>query len=209
MELVAQIQQKLVLLSSPIESIRVSLGNFTEECNNVSELEAFLKDIFLPKVVKEATLTIRANITIFLNLGDSYASYNVENARDTSQARSFEDIILTLFKKHRVSRLASPFSEIFVALSSLMAFLFTMSPLVQSVIQGKLLPYRGFYVFGAICILTLWAYVMWSHYTPDTPSMSFFHSIIWIEQPKTSAKWVFVSTILIGLLVSFLSNLLS
>lgn len=203
-----QIQQRLISLSTPVESISITLGDFSEDCNNISELETFLKDYALPKVVKEARLTIRAEISIDINMTEDYAHFYVNNASDTSEARSFADIILTFFKNHGAPRLFNKLNEAFLEGLLIPLSLILVIAVIASFFNGTVFPYRGFFVFGAICLATFWAYIRWSDSTPDTPSMSFFHSIIWIEQPKTNVQWAFISTILVGVLISYLSGLL-
>ena len=56
--LVVQIQKKLDAISSPIKNIDIELGNYSEDCKSISELDSFMKDVYLPKVVENASLAI-------------------------------------------------------------------------------------------------------------------------------------------------------
>jgi hypothetical protein len=209
-DIIVQIQRKLNSLSSPIDHIKITLGNFTEECKTIEELDTFLKDVFLPKVAKDSQVVISSKIIdLHFRFSGETGKYSIYNARDTSEARSFEDLILTFFKKHRVSRVANLFlGEMLILMMSFFACFSLLQPVIQSFYFGRFLAYRGLYIFSAICLIALIAYIIWSNFTPDTPSFSFYHSLIWIEQPKTNAKWALVSTILVGIVIGYLSSFL-
>ena len=138
--------------------------------------------------------------------GVSYARYHIVGAKDTGEARSFEDIIQTFFGKHSALRLCGIFGETIAMEGSFVAiiccsfccnnFLRTSSGL------SRVLHFRGYlsnYLFG---------YIAWTHYTPDTPSLSFYRSLIWSEEPKSNAKWALIFTILMGVFIAYLTTLL-
>ena len=206
---VVQINKKLDALSSPLKYIDISLGNYSETCGNISELDSFMNDVYLPKVVKNADLVIYSETLHFQFIfAGEYAKYYIRDAKDTSEARSFEDLILTAFKKHTVSRISNLFGEMLLVSASFLACFFILIPVVKSFYFGEFLAFREFYIFSAICLIAFVIYAIWTNYTPDTPSFSFYHSLIWIEQPKTNTKWALVLTILVGIAASYLTTLL-
>jgi hypothetical protein len=208
-DIIVQIQRKLNSLSSPVDYFKITLGNFTEKCQTIEAVDTFLKDVFLPKVAKNSEVIIDSKIidVHFLFSGE-YGKFSIYNARDTGEARSFEDLILTFFKKHSVSRLANLFGEMLVGFTSFFACILLLKSVVQSFYFGQFLAFRELYIFSSICLIALLAYIFWTTYTSDTPSFSFYHSLVWVEQPKTNAKWALVFTILVGVLIGYLSSLL-
>lgn len=184
--MVNQLEQELADLSIPIERITVTLEDFSQECKNVAEFGDFLKDLFLPKVVKDGSIYIYANTILNLIFGGNYSKYYIRNAKDTSQARSLGDMILTFFKKHRVSLIFNSMTPWLLSSPLVIGLAATVLPIVLSIYRGTVLPFRGVFVFGAICIVILIAYIIWSQYTTETPSASFFHCIIWLEKSKSN-----------------------
>jgi hypothetical protein len=210
LELVTQIERKIETESDRIRYFDVALGNFSQTCKDIDELRDFLKDIYLPKVVKEGSLYIFGEkISIGFFFGESRASYRIIDAENTSQARSFEDLISTLFRKHRASIIFDQNTMLLMFSPIVLALFLTVYPIAHSVFVGSTLQYRGVYLFGAICTVVFLSYLIWSSYTSDTPSFSFFHSIIWIEEPKTNVTWALISSILVGVLISFIFQLIS
>lgn len=208
-ELVTALEQKLVILSSSIREISITVENFKENCNNVDEFKTFLHDMFLPKVAKEVTIWIWARPSVYLSFSDSSARYSINDAKNTGEARSFEDIILTFFKKHRVSRIFTSSTPYILSSPLLIGTILLFAMIIRSFTSGSYLQYRGVLLFGCICIVTFSLYAIWSSTTKETPPASFFHSILYIEQPKSNIPWAFVSSIVGGLLVSIIWSLVS
>jgi hypothetical protein len=127
------------------------------------------------------------NTSINLRLSSESASYEIEDAKDTSEARSIEDLIQQFFKKHRVSRLLSPWVPMLLITPLIIGPLVLFTLVWRTYLEGLILPYRPLYLFGVISLIIFGMYIIWSSRTEEPPEFSFIHSIIYFEKPKSHA----------------------
>lgn len=196
-ELMTQLGQKLEWL----KELEVTAERFSEKCKNIDEMATFLKDIHIPKVVKNFRLLTYSEPVIHFSFDNNSASYWIRDAADMDQARSIEDLIVAFFKKRSASRVFSPFVAVILGLLLVM-LAFSEFGEVAKHLRGDPIEYLPLQLFMSICSITFLLYIVWSSYTDETPSFSFFHSLIYVQEPRSNAVWILVSSILIEILIA-------
>jgi len=207
-DLVSRINSKLVEISSPIRSIDVTVRRFKNECANIDEMTAILKDIHIPKVSKDVRIWIygQNRLSIYLGFSSFDADYKILYAQDMSQARSIEDIIIEFFKKYSVSPVFSWIGAIVSGTFLFFVALLSIGPVVSSYFQGTALTNRPFFLLIGISASVLVVYILRSVFTPEPPPISFVHSIVYFERRPNHAIRILALTILVGIVVSVISN---
>ena len=207
-DLVLHLNQKLNEVSRPIKSIDITVMRFRKDCTNIAEMIAFLKDIHMPKVAKYLTLWIygHTGLKISFYFSSESAKYTISDAKDMNQARSIEDTITEFFKKHTMPRLFSPYVGIILAMSLFLVAFTQVEGVVSSYLRGSVLAYRPFVLLVGICAGVMSVYVAWSVMTAESPPISFVHSVVYLDKPTNNSMWILVSTILVGIVISVISN---
>ena len=198
-DLVLQLDRKLATPDTPC-AFDITLERFSEDCADVGRLISFLKDIYLPRVVREFTLWISSSGYPRLCLhGDSMmARYSIYNASDTTEASSIKDVIVEFRKKHGTSRLLTWTVGLFLGVGLLFLAMVEFATLAM-LLTG---PYRSLNFIIALCSITFLAYMTWSFFTNDPPAFSFRHTLLYMgKEPRQNVVWVLVSTILIEIVV--------
>jgi hypothetical protein len=198
---------------------RVTLDNLLKYCRDLVELETSLKEIGR-KVVREFELIVycaphlgadsRYFEFVTVRCGSSYARYSISNAPNVRDANALEGAIAGFRDRHSASLLFRWW--VGYSLCSALLLMFFIEALLLAVCWSGLgcpsfLPsnfWEGYrplhFVFWAssICII---AYVIWSYFTDDAPSLSFRHAILYVDkEPKNNVFWVLLGSIMIAIL---------
>ena len=204
-ELVGQLDERL---SDPSHAdaekdIYVQVDQFSEDCQTVEQLNVFLRDIRLPKVVRGFSLTMWvSNYQLHLTCCHAWADYSIRGAKDAAEARSIEDVLVQFRNRHGVSRLMSAGWGFLLGMVGFVViyFDFTLGFVMRP--EG-----RVFEFLIGLCGVASLAYIVWSYYTRNNPSLSFRHSLLYMDkEPGNSALWILISTVVIGIVVAVLSS---
>jgi hypothetical protein len=162
----------------------------------------------MPKVVKNSNLSIRGEtgLGVFLHFSPETASYSISHAKNIDQARSVEDTITGFFGKYTTSRIFSPYIGLFLGMILFTVAFIGIYGVALSYYRGNVLAFRPLILSAGICAAALVVYIPWSALTAESPPISFVHSIIYLDRPSSHSMWILVSTILIGIVISVLSN---
>ena len=137
------------------------------------------------------------------------ANYVIRNATSLKEANGMADAVVGFRDRHGRSVFLIPFVGSLLVLALLtivfIAGVAAWGCLFQSC--GGLFPasfwpaFRPVDILCVVCSLAVVAYVAWSYFTKNPPSLSFRHSILYMdEEPKNSALFGVLWALIVGLL---------
>jgi hypothetical protein len=208
-KLAAQLDQKLSDPSRPTfrPHINVSIGRFSEDCESIEQLTAFLSEIHLPKVAWEFSFTI-SNLgrRVHVYCWSAGASYTVYGTESVEEARSIEDLIVQFQKRHGAPRFLGGLSGFVMGLGLIIGLEIALSLSIQ---HGLSLPIQRMLLATDLCIIASLGYIAWSYTTDEPPTISFRHAILYMEkEPQNSVFWAFVFALLIAVIGAVISTLI-
>lgn len=198
-----QLASNLLGVVKNLHTMKITVGRYSESMQNVSSLTTFLDDPHLPKVTKDLTLWIHASPTVHLYFGFDISRYVIGNARDMSEAKQIEDIVLTFFDRHQVSRICSPWFALMFAAALGLASVLESANVARYLIFGTELPYFPFAIHFVILLfsVTFFMYIVWSFVTSNTPRFSFYNVLFYTVEPRSSSTWALAVAIVVEIAV--------
>lgn len=221
LELAKQLDDLLPPLEAHLPNtyrFRVIFDNVLKYCQDFVELETSLKEIGR-KVVREFELIVfcaphlgadsRYFELVTVQCGSSYARYRISNAPNGDDANALENTIRGFRNRHSASLLFRWWVGYSVCAALLLMFFLEallitvcwspfgcLSPLPTNFWEGYRPLHFVFWAAG-ICII---AYIIWSYFTKDAPSLSFRHAILYVDkEPKNNVFWVLVVSTIIAI----------
>lgn len=213
-ELVTQLDRKMSAHTKQAKEITVTLDRFSEACSSIKDFAAFLRDIQLPTVVRQISLSLSSgNYYLTLLCDTGYAEYSIDGAADVTGARSIETILLDFRNSHGAPRFMNSFWAYFIAilLGVIGTFDLELLLLGHLIVPAWPLTLGGRVVIVSIgvCVLTLLGYIVWSFVAKEPPPFSFYHSLLYMrKEPKNSSFWILVFTLVVEAVMGSITSLL-
>lgn len=179
-ELLNQITARMTV----VKEIHLDIERFSVEKSTIQDVEQFLRDMRLPSVVTSMGIGIYGTPTINMLFEEEYASYDIRRASDMDEARQIEDQITSFFEKHKTFRFASFFPALAIGVILGAIGSFEILFYAKYLMLQRTLPYSSLHLFVGLVCFTFIVYMLWSSLTPETPSFSFVHSIMFMKEKQ-------------------------
>jgi hypothetical protein len=206
-QLATSLHEKMMTLTSanPVSAFDIKLERFSTKCNSIVELERFLADVHLPRVIHSMDFWIWENeYCVNIDCDFAGADYVVDGAKDISEAKSIEELIIEFRRKHKASPILSLWPGYLICTIAGLGFL-----ILSVRIPMSSSPVYHVFLVGAICTLSLLGYFVWASFTNETPPLSFRHFLLYMDsEPKNNVFWVLVSGILTAIVATLLTSFL-
>lgn len=219
-DLAVQLDDLLPKVKEGTSRFHIRLDTTSDYCKDMDDLNKLLMAVS-SKVVREFALTVwglvspKAEPQDFRYLSVSVsgssddAHYAVRNATSLKEANGVADRLIGFRGRHAASIFLDPFvgSLLVIALLfvAFVAGVIAWSCLFQSC--GGLFPaslwqtFRPVDILCVVCSVAVAAYIVWSYFTKDPPSLSFRHSILYMDkEPKNSVLWGVLWAMIVGVL---------
>jgi hypothetical protein len=205
---------------------QVTFDNLLKYCTNLDDLKASLTEVGR-KVIREFHLIVfcpppsgadpRYLEHVDIQCGPGGARYAIGNAPSAKDADALERAITGFRDRHSTNTLSRPWAGYLVCWALFMMLLFDTLcvSFCWSFRCPSLVPtdfwegYRPLHIVLWVSGISIIGYVIWSYFAKDSPSGSFRHAILYVDQePRSNVFWILVSSILIAIfcavIVSFL-----
>lgn len=201
----------LTQLTDKVTSKRIELevGRFSSTSSTIQGIKKFLRDVRLPSVASDVSVLIYGKPQVYIFFDKGYASYIISGASNIDEARQTEDLVVSFFEKHKTFRFLSMFPAL--AIGCILFFIagLELGFYIDHLTSGRILSYPFLHFFVGLACSTFLVYMLWSVLTRETPSFSFVHAVMLIEEKKSSVLWALLSTIILESVVAIVVTLIT
>lgn len=189
-----------------VSRINVEISQYSFESSDFTDIENFLYDIHIPKVITELRITIFGKPSFGFTFQKDKATYFIWNATSMGQVVTLKDKIEAFFDQSKASKYLE-YPLVIYSVFSMIGAIESIIGLVGSIKRTVQYPYA--HLFAGFLALALSVYCLLSQILDKPESFSFVYSLLYIkEQPKGKIWHFVVGSIFLDIIVSILLGII-